>query len=374
MFGTAPKRLLSPTRLLEARFVWFQRKLGSRDAGSLPGRDIICPVMEMNGIKQVLLTGIIVLTLVSAAGCGRLVSGPNTIPTSTKPRDGMVATYRRLYPMNLQAGVKVYQINYWSDHAKVEALLTEPAKPGHFPLLVSLHGGWPMSHAHDNLGYTPTNAAFLASTSIVELYPEYQGYLGSSGPSHGIPTDVVNIQDAIQIAQQFGKVKTNDTYLLGYSLGGGLALMTAGWDRQVRAVVAVSPFVGMRNYVAWIERHPAVAQHDEIPGLVSSANLLQFQHGTNVRNRWYNQRSPNPHAIHAPVLLLQGEADHHVIWQTVQLFARQLKNAHRTVKLILYSEGHHGLHGQYSTASTQAIRLWFKRYGLNFTPGSQPLQ
>lgn len=307
----------------------------------------------------------IIGTLLAVGSWGRVDAASAKIPISAKPANGMVASYQRLDSRFLPAGVTMYQIEYWSQNVKVEALLTEPSKPGAYPLLVNLHGGYPFGHPHDNFGYTPPMAAEIASASAIELYPEYQGYLGSPGPTAGVHTDFINIQDAMKIAGEFGDVKTHDTYVIGYSLGGGLALMTAGWDHQVRAVVAVSPWVGMRDWIAWIWAHPNTAIN-EISYSWPEVVYIRSHYGTNLLSPWYAQRSPNPAQIQAPVLLLQGTGDHRVLWQTVTLFDQQMKQDHRTVTLILYPGGHHGLHHKYARASGRAIAQWFKRYGLNF--------
>lgn len=317
----------------------------------------------MNRIKYALMTAVMGATLFAAAGCGRAAAGSNKIPLSTKPHDGMVSGYRLLHPPNLPSDVKLYQIHYWSDHHQVEALMTEPTRAGHYPLLVNLHGGaiWPQPHW--NFGYTPSGVAALTDPAVVQLYPEYQGYLGSSGPTQGIRTDYINAYDAIRIAQEFGEVKPRATYLLGYSLGGGLALMLAGVDPAVQAVVGVSPTVGLHDQAAWALSHPAVAAREG--PFLREAFQLQPIYGTNVSGPAYQLRSPQPRSIHAPVLLLQGTADQEVAWQPVHLFYQQMQTAHRAVKLVLYPGGHHGLHGKYATQSAQQIHRWFAQYGLD---------
>lgn len=302
-------------------------------------------------------------TVWAAAGWSSSVSASSKIPVSPKPVNGAVASYQRLDPSDLTPGVQMYRVDYWSQNVKVEALLTEPVKSGHYPLLVSLHGGDMLPSLHWNFGYTPWMAGRLASPQVVQLYPEYQGYLGSSDMTGGIRTDFINIQDAMKIAYEFGDIQMNDTYVLGYSLGGGLALMTAAWDHQVRAVVAVSPFVGLTDAVEWARAHPKLGDPSLFPHQTQQITTI---YGNNIHSLLFRQRSPNPQTIHAPVLLLQGTADPNIVWQTVALFAEQMRHDHRRVTLMLYPGGHHGLKGRHLSASTRAIRGWFKKYGLDF--------
>ena len=257
-------------------------------------------------------------------------------------------------------GVSLYRIIYWSRAAAVSEYVTEPAAPGHYPLLLNLHGGSvvPLRTA-DNLDYTARDAAYFADPGVVAVYPEYEGYLGSAGTVHGSLTDLENIEDGIRAAEQLHRINTAQQYVVGYSLGGGLALMLAGIDRNIRAVVSVSPWVGLQDTVRWYERHALLGGpfYDRMV-------LEQHYYGTNLQSPAYNKRSPHAGLIHAPVLLLQGTGDHHVVWQTVQIFYDQLKAAGKVAKLILYPGGHHGLHHRYSQASTAAINAWFHRYGL----------
>jgi dienelactone hydrolase len=67
-------------------------------------------------------------------------------------------------------------------------------------------------------------------------------------------------------------------------MGGGVALRTASERQDVKAVVAVSPFVGWDTIIHWLL--------DRIP------------------------------YIQTPVLLLQGTGDDFILWQTVQEMTR----------------------------------------------------
>ena len=136
--------------------------------------------------------------------------------------------------------------------------------------------------------------------------------------------------------------------------------MTAAADAEVRAVVAVSPFVGLNDYVTWGTKNAKTGTlwYREL-------KILEEIYGSQVNSKEYNERSPATKKIQSPVLLLQGTADHHVSWETVQMFYQQMKASNKVVKFVLYPGGHHGLHGQYSIQSTQEIDAWFHKYGLS---------
>jgi len=304
---------------------------------------------------------------------GSIVSGCNpsthvhkspTNDVSTPPKDGTIASMTKvtLSKGELSPYIKLYELFYWSHGLKVEAYLTVPSNPGKYPLLVGLHGGagW-RTESSSGLGYTPKQVAALANASVVMLYPEYEGYMNSQGTVHGLKNDTLDVLNAISAVKSMGEVKANDTYLLGNSLGGGLALMTAAADHDVKAVVCVSPFVGLNDFVPWAK---ANAKSDSI--FYTQLLEVEASYGDAVRSSTYNDRSPDIQGIDSPVLLLQGTADQHVAWQTVQTFADQMKAAHKTVKFVLYNGGRHGLHTvPYELESSNEINSWFEKYGLN---------
>lgn len=328
----------------------------------------------MNSRIFTILAGV-VISVVTITGCStNTANSPNTtssqeekqIQTSKTHADGTISSIQQIKTYQSLTGtdVKLYKMFYWSNGYKVEAFLTEPSKNAKYPLLVNLHGGvvWRNARASvEGIGYTAKDVAYFANNHTVMLYPEYQGYMDSQGSVMGIKTDLLDVKNAIKAANSMSEVKANDTYLEGYSLGGGLALITASQNHDVRAVVAVSPFVGLADFVKW-------AQSNSKPNSVSNyqMTLIEASYGENINSSAYEERSPDVQSIKAPVLLLQGTADKHVAWQTVQIFANQMKKAKKTVKLVLYPGGQHGLHTiPYQSESNQQMTSWFQKYGLN---------
>ena len=292
--------------------------------------------------------------------CTGIVAGGVTQAAPPSHYNGEVISRHLMTSYATAVGVALYRIRYWSRGVAVSEYVTEPTAPGHYPLMLNLHGGaaWP-DHAPIDFGYTAAGAAYLGNSGIVEVYPEYEGYLHSAGNVQGPLIDLQNIEGGIRAVEQFHRVDPARQYVIGYSLGGGLALMLAGVDKNIRAVVSVSPWVGLQDTIPWDRQHAK-------PGSIFYQQMVLEEHafGTDVHSATYAERSPHAAAIHAPVLLLQGTGDHHVAWQTVQIFYRQLKTAGKVAKLILYPEGLHGLHGGYAQSSVQAINTWFHRYGL----------
>lgn len=312
------------------------------------------------------IVGALLVTLASCASAPFPSGSPHPRPRPLGlPVNGRIISSVLLpsYQGHVIQGERIYRVLYWSQGVPVSAYLSEPSRPGHYPLLVILHGGWPVRvHRHSDFGYSEAAVFAQVNPGMVQLYPEYEGYRRSHGQIRGIATDVQNTLDGILAARALGEVNASRLYLLGVSLGGGVALIVAGNIPQTRAVVAVSPWVGLVDNMTWLSEHPS-------GHLVQMAQFTD-QYGPNnigLPSPSYQLRSPQVTRIQAPVLMLQGTADHHVIWQTVQLFADQLKAAHKTYRLILDPGGHHGLRHHYLNETAAQVEQWFAKYGLTMT-------
>ncbi len=299
--------------------------------------------------------------MVAAAACS--AGSPKAAPTGPQPlvAGTAVATRVTKYPI---AGVTLYQLFYPTQGVRVEAYLTVPQSRRPVPLLVQLHGGFVSEEAiqHYNFGYTAAMAARLASASYAILYPEYQGYLQSAGQVRGLYTTALDTLAGIRAVEALVPIDPQRLYLVGYSLGGGVALKVASLLPHVRAVVAVSPYVGLRTVLPWqaANAQPGTRFFNQRVGETRSYGTLPSQ-------AVLAKESPDVSTITAPVLFLQGTGDHHVAWQTVQQFFTEMKAAGKVVKLVLYPGGHHGLHHDYASAAYVELVTWLQKYGLTFS-------
>ncbi|MHB1630227.1 MAG: alpha/beta hydrolase family protein [Bacilli bacterium] len=189
------------------------------------------------------------------------------------------------------------------------------------------------------------------------MTPAYRGYGESQGSMQGMLGDTLDAENAMIAALSLHHVKSNDTYLWGVSMGGGVALMLASEQKGIRAVVANSPFVGWDITAYWAKRlkETATFNSGEVPYATYTYGSTHFA-----------VRSPYDHTttIHAPVLLLQGKEDHHVIWQTVESLYQRMKKEGKVVNLVLYKTGHHSLNRQHFFDSSTTMIQWMNRYGL----------
>ncbi len=141
----------------------------------------------------------------------------------------------------------------------VQGYLDVPSGHGPFPLVLYLHGGFPTpepSHwSAEGLPYNGLAAADAASPGEIVFMPNYGGY----GPSRGTICSPYDCGlDAANGLKALGRlvglrVKPHATYLIGFSLGGYVAMQLAEGDGAVRAAVLDSPWLGAETYEAWAQ-------------------------------------------------------------------------------------------------------------------------
>ncbi|MFH5183522.1 alpha/beta hydrolase family protein [Paenibacillus sp. TAB 01] len=270
--------------------------------------------------------------------------------------------------------MNIYKIFYISEGMKVEAYVAEPKKSGLYPLRVNLHGGWAYEHPSLTHEVSPLQAEQMknASELLVTIAPQYRGYMESEGTVQGLEGSTADTQNAIRAVLSMGQIQPDSIYLHGASMGGGIALRTASERKDIKAVVAVSPFVGWDTIIEWMDNNP----NEVWPPFVQSERTLAEQYkdvfSKNPGKVKENSLLDRIADISAPVLLLQGTGDKSVVWQTVQHFADRMKESNKTVKLVLYPDGGHGLKDQYQKEAGREIANWIKQYGLSQVSGSTP--
>jgi dipeptidyl aminopeptidase/acylaminoacyl peptidase len=306
----------------------------------------------------------------------------HTIASTVNPKpsqaSGSIVSKELVQVADQNPNIRIYKVFYMSEGAKVEAYLSEPIAPGKYPLLVELHGGWAFQKpaiTHDKSVGFHADLLKYASDSVIIFAPNYRGYMDSEGAVQGLAGDTLDTQNAIKAAMSLGIVKPDSLYLRGLSTGGGVALRTASERHDVKAVIAVSPFVGWDEIIHWLDNNPNDSDSYS-PVVISERNnakvikdFFDMHPGTEKDNSLLD-RIPD---IQAPVLFLQGTGDESVIWQTVQEFANEMKIANKTVKFVLYPDGAHGLHDKYQQDSNNETINWLIEYGLP-TPYHRPLQ
>ncbi len=270
-----------------------------------------------------------VILLGASFGASARISGSlGSLVRSTR-RDGLLASLTAVdVPEYGIPGVSVYSLKYWSRGVLVQGYLDVPSGKGPFPLLVLLHGGWLYAepYHHDNYAGplwasdSPVTASQWASYKAIVFLPNYAGY----GPSDGtVQTLGPNASDALNgmaaLRQICGlRIKAHATYLLGESMGGGVAVYLAERDQHLRGAVLFSP--ALFNSPTW-----ATQAYD----------------------------------VHLPILIIAGTQDTTVLPEIAQWTAQILSVRDKHVQLVFVGGGHVPLAAGWGT-----MLSWYARHGL----------
>lgn len=282
---------------------------------------------------------------------------------STSKSDGSVISITPIknvtFPSYIQRGERLYSIEYWSRKTRVQAYVDIPPGKTPFELEVVLHGGdtLPTGHHTDMFAYSPQVAAKTAWPNVVVLFPEYAGYGLSSGTVGGPHDDYVDTVNAIKAVDGLKQmtVKLKDTYLLGISLGGDVALMVADNNPDIKAVALDSPYPGPSMFVNWERRYGR-------SNLNTSYALSYIEsYGNHTDSKSYRINSFNYSEIKTPVLIIGGTND--------PILPPSLLNY--MYKKIRHFDGHetqlHFVEGGHAPYTSQEINLvdnWFYGHGL----------
>jgi dipeptidyl aminopeptidase/acylaminoacyl peptidase len=142
-------------------------------------------------------------------------------------------------------------ITYPSDGLTIYGFVNTPSGPGPFPVALVLHG-YVSPARYRTLAYTTRYADELARAGYLVIHPNYRNHPPSDEGDDpfrtGYAIDVLNLIALIrQQGGQPGPLQQADPdaiYLLGHSMGGGIALRVVTVNRHVRAAVLYGSMSG----------------------------------------------------------------------------------------------------------------------------------
>jgi dienelactone hydrolase len=128
---------------------------------------------------------------------------------------------------------------FLSKDKQIETVQFEPRREGRFPALLILHGAnGPMSTFIGDYAQSLANIGYVVF--FVHYFDATNTYYADGAEMQKHFRDWVEVlQDAIGSATKHSKVDPERVGLIGYSLGGFLALSVASQDPRVSAVVSV---------------------------------------------------------------------------------------------------------------------------------------
>jgi dipeptidyl aminopeptidase/acylaminoacyl peptidase len=193
-------------------------------------------------------------------------------------------------------GYDLQRVHYDSEGSTVYALLATPDSlppPGGYPAIVYAHGALDPPTKYQTDGPTiPNFISYYASHGFVVAKPDFRGYAQSGGaPESDYYTsddtvDVLNLLASLQLnpninADQFG--------LIGWSLGGEVALKAAVVDPSIKAIVIMA---GVTAPLTQLALNPP---YSEISGAYSPgpAQVLVKRYGfPTASSAFWRQMSP----------------------------------------------------------------------------------
>lgn len=276
------------------------------------------------------------------------ISHPSEQNKDTK-QDGQLISLTKIKAQQ-EYDLQTYRMTYWSGGVNTVAYVAAPKVLGSYPLKVELHGGetLPTNEKHiTSITYEGETYPVASSTeiensepSVITLSPMYRGYEKSDGTVQGLNGDTIDTENAIKALTSYfnsnkklPNIEKGHTYLIGVSMGGGVALKVASERDDIVDVIAESPFVGWDIWGAWDKTH-----NDSV------FETMTFNYGPYVpSSQKYKEESIDFKKITAPVLLVQGTSDQFTPWETVQTFYNDMKSVHKHVTFNLIKGGNHGL-------------------------------
>ncbi len=203
---------------------------------------------------------------------------------------------------------EVKNVDFVVDGARMGGLLGRPKNSGNQvprPIIVVCH---PSDSPYVTGLHTATTVQALAEAGYLAFSPDYRGW----GASQGSPGfEVHDVIGAIRAAKE-GLIAGGDgrVGLLGFSMGGGIALRAAYVETNVQAVALYYPQLG-----GSLEELALVRQGKRIPGAGQMMGLLQFGASRSANDAEVDLALRQTSAIYhvarlqAPLFLVHGAED-----------------------------------------------------------------
>jgi pimeloyl-ACP methyl ester carboxylesterase len=264
----------------------------------------------------------------------------------------------------LNSSLESYEMTYMSEGEEAIAYVTLPKREGSFPVNLVLHGGFPaskeVSHVPNMMGIAFDETMLLSSSTpgLITLVPLYRGYGESNGTVPGLNGATIDTSRAIDaltayLGENEKRKSTGKVFVLGTSLGGGVALKLATIREDISDVVAVSPYVGLDIVYPWL-----LENSDKDIGFIEM--FREAYSDFDEHSKQTKEESIDFKKIDVPVLIVQGDADTHVDWHPVKIFYDHLIQENDNTTFELIPDGDHVLTNKQQEL-VQITTAWFNK-------------
>jgi len=240
-----------------------------------------------------------------------------------------------------------YEVSLPGSGVTLGGILFRPAsasKP--LPAIIVLHG-W----ARPGVPGAPrveSTARRLSEQGYVALALSMRGWPPSSGWDDCGTQQPDDVAKAADWLATLPGVDAESIGVLGFSLGGQVALLSGTRSARIRAIVAYFPITDVQR---WKET-------------TSNAGIRNFYVPLVCGSGYENSPVHVAERIHAPVLLIHGDHDTEVPSEQSLEMREALRKGNRHVELVIISGGDHGFKGEQAeqawTAATKFFNMWMK--------------
>jgi dipeptidyl aminopeptidase/acylaminoacyl peptidase len=214
-------------------------------------------------------------------------------------------------------------------------LSASTAKP--LPAIIVLHG-WAQPGV-PGASRVEGTARRLSEQGYVALALSMRGWPPSSGWDDCGTKQPDDVAKATEWLATLPGVKADSIGVLGFSLGGQVALLSGARSRRIKAIVAYFPITDVQRW----------------GDTTSNAGIRYFYVPLVCGTGDQNSPIHVAEEIHAPVLLIHGDRDTEVPTEQSLKMQEALRKANRHVELLVIGGGDHGFKGEQDEQAWSAV-------------------
>ncbi|OGH60380.1 MAG: hypothetical protein A3G34_10085 [Candidatus Lindowbacteria bacterium RIFCSPLOWO2_12_FULL_62_27] len=242
---------------------------------------------------------------------------------------------------------KIDSVRYTSDNLTVSGLIAIPkSRKPPFPAVVICHGYYPPANYWQGLGTLDTIQALAAEGYLVFL-PDYRGFPPSEGhATYPYPGEVMDVVQGVVSLSMHPKVDAKRIAVIGYSMGGGIALQAAEiLGSQIKAFVDYYGQLG-----------GFFLREDELALLLDQG--VDFPMAEAI----FKAKSPFHHLqrLSCPTLIFHGQNDRTVSISQSLMLRNELRRLAKPVDLVAFPEYGHAFGDSFRNRSFPQLLAFLK--------------
>lgn len=253
--------------------------------------------------------------------------------------------------------INVYDISYLSDGLKVKGFYVTPKKEGKYPVIIFNRGG-NQGFGALTVGMVITWLGELADKGYVVLCSQYRGNGGSEGNEEFGGSDVNDVLNLIDIADEIDYANPEKIGMYGWSRGGMMTYSALVKTDKIKAAIVGGAVSDMK---ATIIDRPSMENvlHDLVPDYEKNkAEELNKRSAI----KWVDKFPKD-----TPILMLHGNSDWRVKPEQSLNMALEFEKHRIPYRLVMFEGGDHGIN-EHRYEVDQQVLDWFYKYLKNDTP------